>query len=396
MRLPVAALAIPLGLSLGPAASNGLARFAYGLLLPAMQSDLDWTYTQAGWLNTANALGYLAGAVLTFLLVDRIGARRLFILGMIVTPLTLLGSALVADLWAQSVFRVAAGVAGAGVFIAGGAMAAGLFTHTPARNALSICLYFGGAGIGMVASGAVLPILLDRLGPGAWPLGWGVLALLAALTVPPAIAAARAVAPPILHAAPLRAALPLTGMGYALAGYFLFAVGYLVYLTFLVAFMTARDAAPTLIAATWTLVGLGTILAPFLWRRVIARSVAGGALALSALATAAGTVLPLALPGSDAALLLSALVFGLSVFIAPTAVTSFARKRLAPALWGRAVALFTVVFAIGQTAGPTLAGMIADRTGSLSHGMAAAGLILLVAGIVAGLQGKAAAQAVTP
>ena len=55
---------IALGLSLGPAVSNGLARFAYGLLLPAMRDDLGWNYTQAGWVNTANAIGYLIGAVL--------------------------------------------------------------------------------------------------------------------------------------------------------------------------------------------------------------------------------------------------------------------------------------------------------------------------------------------
>ena len=45
------------GLSLGPAVSNGLARFAYGLILPAMQADLSWNFTEAGWLNTANAAG---------------------------------------------------------------------------------------------------------------------------------------------------------------------------------------------------------------------------------------------------------------------------------------------------------------------------------------------------
>ena len=46
-------------------------RFAYGLLLPAMKSELAWTYAQAGWLNTANALGYIAGALLTMLLIRR-------------------------------------------------------------------------------------------------------------------------------------------------------------------------------------------------------------------------------------------------------------------------------------------------------------------------------------
>jgi len=44
-------------LSLGPAVSNSFARFAYALMLPAMRADLGLNYSQAGALNTANAIG---------------------------------------------------------------------------------------------------------------------------------------------------------------------------------------------------------------------------------------------------------------------------------------------------------------------------------------------------
>ena len=50
-------------LALGVTVSNSFARFAYALVLPAMRSELAWTYAQAGWLNTANGIGYLLGAV---------------------------------------------------------------------------------------------------------------------------------------------------------------------------------------------------------------------------------------------------------------------------------------------------------------------------------------------
>ena len=46
-----------LGLALGVCVTNGFARFAYGLILPAMKSSQGWSYAEAGWLNTANALG---------------------------------------------------------------------------------------------------------------------------------------------------------------------------------------------------------------------------------------------------------------------------------------------------------------------------------------------------
>src|SRR5215467_9248718 len=81
-------------LSLAPAVANSFARFAYALLLPAMRAQLSLSYSQAGSLNTANALGYLVGAVLAAACVSRLGNRRLFCVGMVVTVVALFGSGL--------------------------------------------------------------------------------------------------------------------------------------------------------------------------------------------------------------------------------------------------------------------------------------------------------------
>src|SRR4249920_2537084 len=77
-------------LSLGPTVSTSFARFAYALILPAMRSELGLNYSQAGSLNTANALGYLVGAVLCTRYVSRLGNRRLFSSGLVVTVFALL------------------------------------------------------------------------------------------------------------------------------------------------------------------------------------------------------------------------------------------------------------------------------------------------------------------
>ena len=42
-----------------------------------MRDDLGWSYALAGGMNTANALGYFIGAVLTPWLLKRIGASTL-------------------------------------------------------------------------------------------------------------------------------------------------------------------------------------------------------------------------------------------------------------------------------------------------------------------------------
>lgn len=377
---------IVIGLSLGPAVSNGFARFAYGLVLPAMRSDLGWSYTEAGWINTANALGYLIGALLAFVTVARLGPGRLFVGGMVLTAVTLVLSGLTRDFWVLTLWRVLAGVGGAPVFIAGGAIVSTLFKGEPARNALAIAVYFGGGGFGMLLSGVAMPLLLERLGAAAWPQTWLLLGVASAVAVLPSWWAVHAVRlAPAPAAGRLAAGLPVRGMAAALAGYFLFGVGYIVYVTFLVAWLRAEGASTEFVALTWAVLGIGVMASPFPWRTVLASSRGGAALALSCAATGLGTLLPLAF-GWPASVLASAAVFGLSFFIAPTSVTSFGRKNLAEAQWGASFALFTTVFAIGQMIGPVAAGAVGDHTDSISLGLFGAGVTLLLAAVVATAQ----------
>jgi predicted MFS family arabinose efflux permease len=377
---------IALGLGLGPAVSNGLARFSYGLLLPAMRDDLAWTYTEAGWINTANAIGYLAGSVLALALVSRLGPRRLFVWGMALTALALVLSAVSRDLWLLSLWRIVAGIGGAPVFIAGGAMASAIFAENPARNALVIAVYFGGGGLGMLASGVALPPFLAAAGDAGWPMAWLMLGGAGAVAFVPSWLAARA--SPVPRQAETDAPaglLPVWAMMPALVTYFLFGVGYLVYITFLIAWMQAQGAGPGLVATTWAVMGVGVMLSPFAWRRVLARARGGLAMGLTSLATGAGILLPLVLTG-PASIIASAALFGLSLFMVPTSVTTFGRRNLPPAQWGASIALFTVIFSVGQILGPVGAGAVTDWAGSTEPGLLAAGLVLILGALVAALQ----------
>ena len=53
-------------LSLAPTVGLGIGRFAYSLVLPDMRDSLAWSYSAAGFMNTINAAGYLAGALVAF------------------------------------------------------------------------------------------------------------------------------------------------------------------------------------------------------------------------------------------------------------------------------------------------------------------------------------------
>ena len=318
---------IVIGLSVGPAVSNGFARFAYGLVLPSMQTDLGWNFSAAGWINTANAIGYLVGALLALRYMSRIGAANTFIAGMALTAVALLLSGLTSDLWVLTIHRILAGIGSAPVFISGGVLASRLFSSDPSRNALAIAVYFGGGGFGMLLTGLVIPPVLEFHGASVWPVTWLLLGAASAACLLPAVWAARAM--PTINVGPAgvsRASLPVNKLLPALVAYFAFGVGYFVYMTFLVAWMRAEGQGLSLVMLTWSLLSVMVIFSPYIWRYALSRSAAGGAIALTLLFTGMGSFLPV-LYGGPGGMLASAALFGGAFFMVPTAVTSFSKKN---------------------------------------------------------------------
>jgi len=373
------------GLALGVTVTNGFARFAYGLMLPAMKSEMGWNYAQAGWLNTANAIGYIAGAILTMLLIRHISPARLFAFGLITTTIALLATGLNAALWWQTLWRILAGILGAMSFSTAGALAAGLFQGDPRRNALAIAILFGsGGGLGIVLTGATLPLMLDRFGPGFWPMGWILIGIASLCFLPLGLWAALQLRP-LAQSQTKAAPLPLRRMLPEMAGYAGFGLGYIVYLTFLSAWMTEQAAGAGFIALVWIILGLSICVSPLVWRPVLMRFSSGLPLALILTGIAIGSALPVVLP-SGSALLISAVVFGLSVFMAPGAVTNFTRQNLPPESWASAISLFTVIFAIAQTLGPYGAGLVGDLFNNIGISLLAAAGLLLTGAVLALLQ----------
>jgi MFS family permease len=374
------------GLSLGVTVTNGFARFAYGLLLPSMKAEMGWNYAQAGWLNTVNALGYIAGAGLTMALIRHVSPARLFAFGLVATTLALLATGLNTELWWQTMLRGLAGVFGAMSFSTAGALTAGLFAGDPRRNALAIAILFGtGGGLGIVLAGAVLPLMLDALGPSAWAIGWLVIGAISLCFMPLCLWAALQLRP-TLASVGKPVALPLRAMFPEMAGYAGFGLGYIVYLTFLSAWMTEGAASAGFIAMVWVLLGLCICVSPLVWRPVLMRSASGVPLAMILTGIAIGSALPVLLPDllpGGAILLISAAIFGLCVFMAPGAVTNFTRQNLPAQSWGRAIGLYTLIFAVAQTVGPYGAGLIGDMFHSIGVSLLLAAGLLLIGAVFA-------------
>lgn len=380
-----AALASVARLALGVVVALGFARFAYALLLPAMRADLHWSYTTAGSLNTANAAGYLLGALLAAPLMARFGARWTFLAGMLVTGLALLGTGAHEALPWLLFTRGLAGASGALTFTAGGVLAAHAASRgRAARSGTVLSVFYAGGGLGILGTGLALPSVLDAFGESSWHVGWlglGVLALLA-LPVAAGVRGDEASRPPTRAS---RGAAELRFLRPALIAYTLFAVGYIAYMTFSVALLRARGAGDFEITAFWSVLGLASMAAPWLWGGLLQRAKGGAALGVLLACCALGAGLPVLL-ASPLVSLASAALFGASFLSVVAATTALVRHHLPTAAWSAGVATFTVVFAAFQTLGPLLSGWLSDRAGGLPLGLGVSAALLLLGAGVASLQ----------
>jgi predicted MFS family arabinose efflux permease len=367
---------IAFGLSFGVTVALGFARFAYALVLPAMRADLGWSYAQAGAVNTANAVGYLVGAVLATPIMAR-GMRNTFMYSTGLTALFLLSTGFGSSLEWLAAMRFLSGVTGALAFISGGALASHIAPGSQ-RSALLVGVCFAGGGLGILISGVVLPTWLER--GQSWASAWVLLGVISLLvTIPAVIAAWRTLEPPkAAQRMPLRDARVLLPDAIS---YFFFACGYIAYMTFAIAYLRENGGSAIELSAFWAMLGVSSAATPFLWGGLVGR--AKGGLALVILQSVLTVAALLALTSSAwPVLLVSSALFG-SFLAIPGCVTTIARRHLEPSAWAAAIAFLTIVFAAGQIIGPIASGLIADVTGGLGSSLVWSAVMTALGALVA-------------
>ncbi len=375
------------GLALGAAVSLGVTRFAYGLLLPPMRADLQWSYTLAGAMNTANALGYLLGALATPWALRRTGPLQVLVGASLLASVFMGLTGFFTDAAPLLAQRVLAGIASAFLFIAGGLLAARLGALQPSRSGFLLGIYYGGTGLGIAASALIVPALLEAASqrPHGWAWAWWVLALVCLAATAVLARVGRLLAS---LQAPASAgdssAMRFHWRDFApgLAGYTMFGVGYIGYMTFVIALLREQGVAPGRITVFYALLGLAVMASSRIWAGLLDRYRGGQPLALLNALLGVATVMP-AVFGAWPLVLLSGLMFG-GVFLSVVAsTTALVRHNLPPSQWAAGISAFTIVFAAGQIVGPTLVGCIGDGPGGLSRGLVVSACALWAGSLIA-------------
>lgn len=339
--MPPSIIALVSWAALGVALNVGIARFTYGVMLPALQRDLSLAYFGGGALNAAHLLGYLAGTLAAPMLARRIGMPRLSRYAHALVALSALVCALAPNSAPFGPMLLALGRLGTGLGAGAGIVAIFvivLATVPAASRSLASALVWSGMGFAVVLSGLAAGPLV--VGTNGWRAAFAVSAAIAALL-------ALVFPPRGLQIAGTAPAAARAGLGqflrarwsFLIGAYFMFGAGYIAWSTFAGARLAAIGAPLGAVSAMWIAFG--------------AAMIAGSAFGFAVLR----------IDRRRRFALVAALLVGLGTASTPTIVTTYARERCLAEDYALAFSVATAALGIGQLLGPLAAGALADRLG---------------------------------
>lgn len=367
----------------------GLARFAFGMLLPSMREALGMTYDQMGLLGTANFAGYLVAVALVPLLLRYLTPRVLIASGLFLISVCMLAIGISGSYLPILVLYSAVGV-GSGLANIPVMVLVSYWFRQQKRGKAAGCIVIG-SGFAIIFSGFIVPILNHAFGADGWRAGW---LLLGAIVCLVAIVAAS-----LIRNDPADKGLEPVGTVQALvydpsqtkgafstlrilahlgALYFIFGATYVIYGTFIVTTMVDEYAfVETSAGQFWSWVGFFSLFSGILFGILSDR--VGRKLGL--MMVFGVQTLAYLLAGSrlgEAALFVSVVFYGVAVFAIPAIMAAAVGDYLGKARAAAAFSMITVCFAVGQTLGPAAAGVIAEATGTFTPSyLASAGLTVL-------------------
>jgi predicted MFS family arabinose efflux permease len=354
------------------AAAMGIGRFVYTPLLPHMQEALHLTPAIAGWIASANYLGYLAGALMTTIISPPNAPRRAIAFGVILSAITTALMAAGQSVALFSAFRFLGGLASALVLVYTTPIV--FLRLAEMRAERHVSLLFGGVGAGM----AVSAVLVAGLAAGGfdWRVQWvasGLVTALALLVMPliPDVQRQRTQESSDKLQWPRRFTALL--LSYALFGF-----GYVITATFIVVIVRENASLRPLEPVIWTIVGLAGIPSVWAWTVLANRIGLFAAYAVACVTEAIGVAASV-ITTSVPIVILAAILLG-GTFMAITSLGLAGARRMASSDPVRVLALLTAGFGVGQIVGPAFAGFLREGTGRyLAPSLVAAAALVIAA-----------------
>lgn len=359
---------------------NGLGRFAYTPLIPVLIAAGWFSPAEASYLAAANLAGYLVGALLADRLSRALTGTDAIRLAAAATAVSLLACGWQLGFVWYAGWRFLAGVTGGVLMVL--AVPVVLAVTPPQRHGRAAGIVITGIGVGIVASGVIIPALADGGPRIVWlALAATALALTAYiwLAIPRERINLAAAKTPAQRIPP--AVWPL------LAAYGCDAIGFIPHTVFWIDFISRALGHGLSVGGThWIVFGGGVVIGPLLCGAFADRYGLGIAFLVSMLVKAAAVSLPL-LSTHPVALFASSLVVGMLVSGSTSLCSAWVAELAGLAnhrrVWGWMTGAFGIALALGAWAlshifalTSTYAPLFAIGAGSLVAGAALAVLAL--------------------
>jgi MFS family permease len=359
----------------------GLGRFALGMLLPSMASSLGLSYAQIGYISTGNFIGYLASVLLCAPLARKIGSRQLIIIALAVIALSmaLISRAQTFSAVLALYFCTGLGSGAANVPMMG--LITAWFDRSIRGRAAGFVVI--GSGFAIILSGKLIPYINGMKGPEGWRTNWMVLAAVVAVIavnaylvlrnrpeemgLQPLGSEERAFVPVRHDASPAGDGIYRNKALYLLGSiYFLFGYTYVIYATFIVTTLVKERGFSEAIAGNfWSWIGFLSLFSGPVFGTLSDRiGRKAGLMIVFAFQTLAYLLVAAKLPALF--LYLSIFCYGIVAWSIPSIMVAAVSEYVGPEKALAAFGFITFIFGLGQIAGPSVAGLLAERTGSFS------------------------------
>jgi len=385
-------------------AGLGFGRFALGMLLPAMGESLKLSYSQMGLVSTANFVGYLLAVLACSYISSKIGSRLLIFLALLLVAISMLLVSLANSFISVVFFYTLTGVGSGASNVPMMALVASWFGTGQRGKAAGFIVI--GSGFAILLSGKLIPYI-NQLNPAdGWRTNWLVLGIIVLIISITCLL--------VIRDSPAELGLePFTGKekikqnariyfdnGHAAVKkkdiyhlgliYFLFGYTYVIYATFIVTTLVQeRGFSETVAGNFWSWVGfLSLFSGPVFGTLSDKLGRKTGLITVFIIQMLAYLLVALSLPGIF--LYLSIGCYGIVAWSIPSIMAALVGDYVGPQKTARVFGFITFIFALGQIAGPAVAGYLAETSGTFSSSFLMASLFAGLAVVLSGFLKKPA------
>jgi MFS family permease len=375
--------------------SIGLGRFTIGMILPSMASNLGLSYSEIGFISTANFVGYLIAVLISGMLVGRWGARKVIFLALLLVGISISLLGLSAGFLSAALLYALTGVGSGASNIPMMALVARWFVRQRRGRAAGFMVI--GSGFAILLSGKMVPLVNETFGTMGWRVNWwitgGIVLIISFFCLKVLRDSPEEIGENPSGSSGVEAdgrvgpyqkrpdvKLLKDRLAYHLGlVYFIFGFTYVIYVTFIVTYLVKERHIPEAVAGNfWAWLGLLSLLSGPVFGTLSDRIGRRGALILVFSFQSLSYFL-IATGGTALIIYASVGLFGVVAWSIPSIMAALIGDIYGAERTPEVFGFVTFIFSIGQIGGPAVAGMIADKTGSFSYSFLMASFMAVLA-----------------